>query len=157
MDKLVTKRHTVRQARVALKHLAKAEPQKAYPKRKLRPLSETERAEILNRVLCGEALRKIVSEMGIPYALAFRLLAKNGITLVTGEIQKIRVLVEDDKALAVLLVDGIQFVIKPATYAKFVRVIDRAYIENLPLFLVAEYTDVAFNILHLALAKDGQR
>jgi hypothetical protein len=149
MDKIFNKTRNFRQARVAQKHLAKPEPQKVTLKRRLRPISESERAEILNRLTAGELLRHITSEMGVPYPLAFKLMNSAGITQNKGRIQHIRVYVSDGKVAAALVVNGIVFAIPPQVYGQFSRLIDQAYIEHLALLITAHWQDENFVVLHL--------
>jgi hypothetical protein len=149
MDKLIVKRNTVvRRARVALKHLAKPEPQtKPVSQRKLRPLSNAQRFEILSRASSGDALRSIVSEMGIPYSLAYKMVTDSGITYLTGCIQRVHE-VQEGKA-ATLEIDGLIFALNPECYGKFSHLIDNAYIEHLPLFVIAQLVNDSFQVLHL--------
>jgi hypothetical protein len=145
-----TKHHMPKTVRVALKHLAKPEPQtKPVSQRKLRPLSNAQRFEILSRASSGDALRSIVSEMGIPYSLAYKLITGNGISYLTGCIQRVHLVVQDDKQAASLEIDSLIFTLNPERYSKFACLIDNAYIEHLPLFVIAQLVNDSFQVLHL--------
>jgi hypothetical protein len=145
-----TKHHMPKTVRVALKHLAKPEQQaKPVSQRKLRPLSHEQRFEILSRASGGDALRNIVSEMGIPFGLAYKLITGSGITYLTGNIQRFHPQAQDGKQAAVLEIDGMFFGLSPEAYSKFSHLIDNAYFNNTPLFVIARLVGDGFQVLHI--------
>lgn len=149
MDKTFVKRTAIRQARVALKHLAKPEPQKSYPKRKLRPLSYAERFEILTRVRGGDELRNIVSEMGIPYSLAYKIVKDGNMACITGKIESIHLASIEDQQAASLQIDGLLFALSPQRYQQFLPLISDALREHKPLFVIAQWENENFTVLHI--------
>lgn len=144
------KHHMPKTVHVAQKHLKKPEIQRAAnTSRKLRPVRSAERREIIQRLRTGQMIRKIASEMGISQASAQQVFTSSGITYITACIQRFHSQTQDGKQAAVLEMDGMFFGLNPECYGKFASLIDKAYVECTPLFVIAQMVDDSFHVLHL--------
>lgn len=151
-----TKRHSPKTVHVAQKHLKKAEPQRAPNViRKTRPVRSAERREIIHRLRTGQVIRRITSEMGISYAMVQQIISSNNMTFITGTIALFKLMIEEDKQAAALLIEENWFSVPAELYAQTGDLLGDAFKARTPVFIIAEWCNENFVALHVGPAKAG--